>query len=57
MWIEGVLVEDCWVACPLLLIVGLDQGEPDAEDLLNQVALIRLRDPSSNVHVHICQEI
>ena len=54
---EDLLVKDGWELSPLLLIVGLQKREPEAQNVLCFFAVVDIRNPFRDLHVHIGKEI
>jgi len=55
--VEDLLVKDGWEFIPFLLVVGLQKGEPEAQNVLCLFTFVDIRNPFRDLHVHIREEI
>lgn len=58
MRVEIFVVQDGGILGPILLVIGLEQREPDTQDVLYFFVAFGLSEPRRNLNfIHLCQEL
>ena len=57
MRVEIFVVQDGGILGPILLVIGLEQREPDTQDFLNFFVVFSLGEPLRNLGIIIGQEL